>query len=141
MVLCLAESLIKQNGFDPYDQLERYLRWLRKGYLSSTGESFGCGRIVGAALWHFERTRKIYCGNTEPDTAGNGSIMRLAPVPLFYAANPVEVIEKSAESSLTTHGASTAVDACRYLGKRAFGSGLQYCNSRIGWFLETTVVF
>jgi hypothetical protein len=23
---------------------------------------------------------------------------------------------------------------------QAFGSGLQYCNSRIGWFLETTVV-
>jgi ADP-ribosyl-[dinitrogen reductase] hydrolase len=116
MALCLAESLIKQNGFDPYDQLERYLRWFRKGYLSSTGESFGCGRIVGAALWHFERTREIYRGHTEPDTAGNGSIMRLAPVPLFYPANPAEVIEKSAESSLTTHGASTAVDACRYLG-------------------------
>jgi ADP-ribosylglycohydrolase len=42
--------------------------------------------------------------------------MRLAPVPLFYARNPLEAIEKSAESSRTTHGALTAVDACRYLG-------------------------
>lgn len=82
MALCLAESLIERNGFDPVDQLERYLRWLRQGYLSSTGECFDVGRIVASALLRFERTHEPYCGSTEPDTAGNGSIMRLAPVPL-----------------------------------------------------------
>lgn len=46
MALCLAESLIERNGFDPVDQLERYLRWYREGHLSSTGECFGVGRIV-----------------------------------------------------------------------------------------------
>ena len=122
MALCLAESLIEQNGFDPVDQLERYLRWFREGHLSSTGESFGIGRIVGSALWHFERTHEPYCGPTEPDTAGNGSIMRLAPVPLFYAASPLEAIERSAESSRTTHRISTAVDACRYLGALIAGA-------------------
>ena len=122
MALCLAESLIERNEFDPVDQLERYLRWLREGYMSSTGECFGLGGIVGLALWHFERSHKPYCGPTEPDTAGNGSIMRLAPIPLFYAANPMEVIEKSAESSRTTHGAPTAVDACRYLGALIVGA-------------------
>jgi ADP-ribosylglycohydrolase len=48
--------------------------------------------------------------------------MRLAPVPLFYAKRPLEAIEKSAESSKTTHGASTAVDACRYLGALIVGA-------------------
>jgi ADP-ribosyl-[dinitrogen reductase] hydrolase len=122
MALCLAESLIERNEFDPVDQLERYLRWFRKGYFSSTGECFGVGRIVRSALRRFERTREMYCGPTGPDTAGNGSIMRLAPVPLFYAENPVEVIEKSAESSRTTHRALTAVDACRYLGALILGA-------------------
>jgi len=42
--------------------------------------------------------------------------MRLAPVPMFYGGNPLEAIEKSEESSRTTHGAVAAVDACRYLG-------------------------
>ena len=37
MALCLAESLIEKEGIDPVDQLERYLRWYRKGHLSSTG--------------------------------------------------------------------------------------------------------
>ena len=52
----------------------------------------------------------------------NGSIMRLAPVPLFYSRDPLETIERSAESSKTTHGASTAVDTCRYLGVLIVGA-------------------
>ena len=122
MALCLAESLIERNGFDPVDQMERYVRWLRQGHLSSTGQCIDVGNIVASALLRFERTQEPYCGPTEPDTAGNGSIMRLAPVPLFYARNPLEAIERSAESSRTTHGALTAVDACRYLGALITGA-------------------
>ena len=40
MALCLATSLIETDGFDPLDQMQRYLRWWRKGYLSSTGSCF-----------------------------------------------------------------------------------------------------
>jgi len=122
MALCLAESLIERNGFDPVDQLERYVRWLRQGHLSSTGQCIDVGNIVASALLRFEKTHEPFCGPTEPDTAGNGSIMRLAPIPLFYARNPLEAIEKSAESSRTTHGALTAVDACRYLGALISGA-------------------
>ena len=70
----------------------------------------------------FERTHEPYCGPTDTHTAGNGSIMRLAPVPLFYASEPETAIEKSGESSKTTHGAPTAVDACRYLGALIVGA-------------------
>jgi ADP-ribosylglycohydrolase len=122
MALCLAESLIERKGFDPIDQLERYVRWLRQGHLSSTGQCFDVGNVVASALLRFERTHEPFCGPTEPDTAGNGSIMRLAPVPLFFARNPLEAIERSAESSRTTHGALTAVDACRYLGALISGA-------------------
>jgi ADP-ribosylglycohydrolase len=48
--------------------------------------------------------------------------MRLAPVPLFYAGDPQDAITKSGESSLTTHGAPTAVDACRYFGGLLVGA-------------------
>jgi len=68
------------------------------------------------ALRQFERTHEPYCGSSDPQAAGNGSIMRLAPVPLFFATNPAAAIERSGESSRTTHGAQTCVDACRYLG-------------------------
>jgi ADP-ribosylglycohydrolase len=48
--------------------------------------------------------------------------MRLAPVPLFYARSARDAIERSGESSRTTHGASTAIDACRYKGALMVGA-------------------
>ena len=120
--LCLAESLVEKRGFDPVDQLERYLRWFREGHLSSTGECFGIGNTTMEAILHFEETREPYAGSTNPNKAGNGSIMRLAPVPLFFAERPQEAIERSAESSRTTHGAATAVDSCRYFGALLVGA-------------------
>jgi ADP-ribosyl-[dinitrogen reductase] hydrolase len=90
--------------------------------MSSTGRCFDIGVTVSSALSRFEATDDPFAGSTEPRTAGNGSIMRLAPVPLFYAHTPREAIEKSAESSRTTHGARTAVDACRYLGALIVGA-------------------
>jgi len=131
MALCLAESLIECNGFDPIDQLRRYLLWYRTGYLSSTGVCFDIGATVRRALREFEMTGKPYCGSTDKYTAGNGSLMRLAPVPMFYMRSPIDTIEKSGESSRTTHQASTAVDACRYLGGLIAGSLLGAAKSVI----------
>lgn len=122
MALCLAESLIERGGFDPVDQLERYVRWYRHGHLSSNGVCFDIGNATAAALHRFERTHGPYCGSTDPHAAGNGSLMRLAPVPLAYAADPAAAIERAGECSRTTHGATTAVDACRYFGALLVGA-------------------
>jgi len=116
MALCLAESLVEKEGFDPVDQLERYLRWWKEGYMSSTGSCFDIGRTVSQALMKFMFDHKPDSGPTDERSAGNGSIMRLAPVPLFYSEHPEEAIRFSAESSLTTHGAVTCIDGCRYFG-------------------------
>ena len=58
-------------------------------------------------------------GSTDPYSAGNGSLMRLAPVPLFFAGNPRQAIEMAGESSRTTHA---CVDACRYYGGLIVGA-------------------
>ncbi|HLG94062.1 MAG TPA: ADP-ribosylglycohydrolase family protein [candidate division Zixibacteria bacterium] len=122
MALCLAESLLECNGFDPVHQLRRYLKWYREGHLSSTGECYGIGNTVLASLLNFQRTNQPYCGPTHPLTAGNGCIMRLAPVPMFYLRNPREAIDRSAQSSRTTHQADTAIDACRYFAALLVGA-------------------
>lgn len=122
MALCLAESLVEKRAFDPIDQLERYTRWAEHGHLSSNGHVFDIGITVRDALAKFAKTHSPYCGSTDPMSAGNGSLMRLAPVPLFFAQKPMEAIERSGESSRTTHGAKTAVDACRYFGGLIFGA-------------------
>jgi ADP-ribosylglycohydrolase len=122
MALCLAESLVEQRGFDPVDQLGRYVRWYREGYLSSRGRCFDVGATVASALRRFEETGAPYCGSTDPYSAGNGSIMRLAPVPLFFAGDPRAAVARAAESSRTTHGAPEAVDGCRYLAALIVGA-------------------
>lgn len=122
MALCLAESLIEQRGFDPVDQLERYTLWSSAGHLSSNGRVFDIGNTVYSALARFSKTRQPYCGSTDPDTAGNGSLMRLAPVRLFYARSHREAIERSGESSRTTHAAQAAVDACKCMGALIVGA-------------------
>lgn len=133
MALCLAESLIEKQGFDPTDQLQRYVRWYREGHMSATGECFDIGNATREALHHFESTGDPYSGSVDPDRAGNGSIMRLAPIPLFYAMTataisddaalrPSQALDRCAECSRTTHGAPAAVDACRYLGALIVGA-------------------
>ena len=114
MALCLAESLVDRQAFDPEDQMRRYLRWYREGYLSSTGTCFDIGGTVGAALRRFEVYQDPFAGETDPRYGGNGSLMRLAPVPLAFANIPEEAIRLSGEMSRTTHGATEPVDACRY---------------------------
>ena len=113
LALCLAESLVELGRFDPVDQLSRYIRWWRGGYMSSNGMCFDIGGTTRKALGRFERTGEPWCGLTDPGAAGNGSLMRLAPVPMFFAPDAARAIRYSAESSRTTHGSVEAVDACR----------------------------
>lgn len=122
MALCLAESLIESNEFDPVDQLARYVRWKREGHLSSNETCFDVGATVRSALARFERTSNAWSGSTDEFSAGNGSIMRLAPVPLFFARDPETAIARAADSSRTTHGAAEAMDACRYLAALIVGA-------------------
>ena len=82
MALSLAESLVEKKGFYPVDQMERYLRCYREGYVSSIGRCFDIGGATRTALLRHERNRTLCSGSPDPASAGNGSIMNLAPVPL-----------------------------------------------------------
>jgi ADP-ribosyl-[dinitrogen reductase] hydrolase len=116
MAMCLAESLVACAEFDAVDQMQRYLRWYRNGYWSVRPRCFDIGITTERALRKFEKTGKPFCGPAGADTAGNGSIMRLAPVVLRYFPSQAEVLHHCAESSRTTHGAQLAIDGCRLLG-------------------------
>lgn len=115
MALCLAESLLTKGAFDPADQMTRYNNWWHWGYLSSTGECFDIGMTVQAALSRFALSGAPYSGSTDPATAGNGSLMRLAPVVLFAFPDIELVLQHAADSSRTTHGAPEAVESCLFL--------------------------
>lgn len=113
MALCLADSLL-EKGWDPTDQMQRYCRWWHQGYRSSTDRCFDIGNTVSSALHRFEQSGDPMSGSTDPYSAGNGSLMRLAPIPLFYHADSHLAEQRAAEMSCTTHAAPSCVDACRY---------------------------
>lgn len=122
MALCLTDSLLTCQGYDVNDQMSRYTRWYRDGYLSSTEQSFDVGNTVRTALETYLETNQPYSGPTHPRSAGNGSIMRLAPVVLAFALSPSRAIKLAADSSRTTHGAEEAIDGCQYLAALLIGA-------------------
>jgi ADP-ribosyl-[dinitrogen reductase] hydrolase len=122
MALCLAESLIEKRGFDPKDQMDRYCRWWQEGYLSSTGTCFDIGVTVRKSLESYLRSGEPFAGSTDPFTAGNGSLMRLVPVPLAFRQNVALAIHNAGESSRVTHAAPVAVAACHYFAGLLLGA-------------------
>jgi ADP-ribosylglycohydrolase len=117
MALCLATSLLERRGFDAHDQMSRYWAWYEQGYWSSTGVCFDIGSTTLAALERWRELGDPFAGATDPRSAGNGCIMRLAPVALYFAPDLERVEHFAAESARTTHGARECLDACRLLGR------------------------
>lgn len=116
MALCLAASLLHCQGFDAQDQMDRYVRWRDSGYMSSTGRCFDIGTTVSAALSRYLRTNNPFAGSPDPRTAGNGALMRLGPVPMYFRDDQERVLVHSAESTRVTHGAQEAIDCSRLFG-------------------------
>ena len=115
MALCLAESIVDRGGMDLSDQLRRYLRWKDHGYLSSNGHCFDIGVTTSTQLHRFATTGDPIDPNIDQESAANGSLMRLAPVPIHWHADPAEAAARGAESSRTTHPAVRPVDVCRVM--------------------------
>ena len=116
MALCLATSLVECDDFDPLDQMQRYCRWAEEGYLSSTGRCFDIGNTVSQALSQFRQTGEPFSGSSHPRSAGNGCLMRLAPVPMFFYPDAAQAVWFSGESSRTTHAAQECIEASRLFG-------------------------
>jgi len=118
MALCMAASLLEKQQFDAEDQMQRYVRWWKEGYFSSTGKCFDIGNATRTALQEYLTNGDPFAGSKHPLSAGNGSLMRLAPVVMFFYPDPEKAIYYAGESSRTTHAAAECVDACRYLASQ-----------------------
>lgn len=114
MALCLADSIVTCGTFDANDQMQRYVRWHNEGLWSSQNRCFDIGNTVSEALARYRQSGLPYAGRTDSQSAGNGSLMRLAPIPMAYGYDAQLCAERAAQSSQTTHGAPTAVEACQF---------------------------
>jgi ADP-ribosylglycohydrolase len=120
MALALADS-IAEVGWDLEDQAQRYVNWWRTGAYSVNGKCFDIGITTVRALQRFrEINDPLTSGDPSPRASGNGSIMRLAPVPAAYFRlfpDQTEIlVERLIESSRPTHASPQCLSACVYFG-------------------------
>ena len=120
MALCLGQSLLDCNGFDAEDQMKKYWGWVEQGYMSSTGKMFDIGNTTAEALCRYRKTGNPYAGVSEGSASGNGSLMRLAPIPMFYKnksygsllADYSDANTGACASSRVTHGSDDCIHSC-----------------------------
>lgn len=114
MALCLAQSLIEKQGFDAVDQMQKYKQWFETGYCSSTGRAVGVGQNIMRALLNYRDGDDPYAAVETHHSEGNGSLMRIAPIPLYFRNDPVIALKNAALSSQITHTAKVCTDSCGY---------------------------
>lgn len=112
MMLALGDSLETCGGIDEADLMRRFVRWHEQGDYSCTGTCFDIGVTTRAALARWKRTGNPVAGSTDPATAGNGSLMRLAPIVVRFFRKPEAMRDAAARQSRVTHAAPEAVAAC-----------------------------
>ena len=119
MALALADSLASA-GWDLNDQANRYVEWWKTGRYSVNGRCFDIGITTRFSLKRYSETKNaLESGDRSERSSGNGSIMRLAPVPIRYIDRYPDQLEElsrfAEESSLPTHASQQCLSACRYL--------------------------
>src|SRR5262252_4052159 len=112
MALALADSLEGRDDLDEQELLSRFVNWWQLGIYSCTGECFDIGMTTRQALVRSQSTKESHSGSTDPTSAGNGSLMRLAPVAIRFWNDRARLRDVAARQSKTTHAAPEAVDAC-----------------------------
>lgn len=116
MALCLAQSLIIHDGeFEPGDIMDRFCHWRDRGYMSSTGRCFDIGGTCSGALSRYRQTGNPVAGLPDKWQAGNGALMRLAPIPMAFRNMDDAVLYSGFQSELT-HGALESIEACAWYG-------------------------
>jgi ADP-ribosyl-[dinitrogen reductase] hydrolase len=113
MALCLADSLLVVGDFEPCDFMKRLRAWVEHGENTVPGRCFDIGATTAAAIRSFAADGDPYAGSVDAYAAGNGSLVRLAPVAIAFANDPEGADVVAAQQSRTTHGALECVGACR----------------------------
>jgi ADP-ribosyl-[dinitrogen reductase] hydrolase len=122
MGLCLADTLLMNKGFDPFDVMLRYIAWWYCGYNNAfrydykhKKRSVGLGGNISQSFDTFLESGINYTDCGDNHTSGNGSIMRNAPVPLAYFHNWNRALEVAHLQSKTTHQGDEASECARIL--------------------------
>ena len=124
--LCIARSLVDKQGFDPADVADRFVEWYESGPFDiGMMTTKALSELKHGAAWD-EAGREVWERSPEGQNAGNGSVMRCAPLAIPYANDWEQLVTASHQSSQITH----ADPRCEY--------GCAILNLTIGGLLTDT---
>lgn len=113
--LCLARSLAERGRFDPTDVGARFVEWY-------AGGPFDVGATTRRALERLQRGepwdeagQRVWEAAPEGTNAGNGSLMRCAPLAVAYAGDAERLVRTSVDSSRITHADPRCTTGCAVL--------------------------
>eukprot|EP00656_Telonema_subtile_P057098 TRINITY_DN9312_c0_g2_i1.p1 TRINITY_DN9312_c0_g2~~TRINITY_DN9312_c0_g2_i1.p1 ORF type:complete len:331 (+),score=44.87 TRINITY_DN9312_c0_g2_i1:133-1125(+) len=123
MALCLADSLLT-GEYNGTDLRVRFWNWWHRGLNNglrndsdrTSRRSIGLGMNIGKSLDAITDCNPPPRYDVPTEDSGNGSLMRLAAVPIAFSTDLAMCMAVSAESSRTTHPGHCAAEACRFLG-------------------------
>lgn len=123
MGLCLADSLLVCNGFDPYDLRQRFGAWINYGYNNAFGRdpgrsdrsSVGLGGNISMSITEWAKKGEAMTTAGDEFTNGNGSVMRNGAVPVWFRNDLQGGMEAAYRQSRTTHRGEEAGELCRLL--------------------------
>ena len=79
--------------------MDRFVGWRNHGDYSCTGRCFDIGHATNQALDRYLQTGNPLAGSTDPRSAGNGSLMRLAPVAVRFWNDRPRLVSTAAGAS------------------------------------------
>lgn len=115
MTVCVADSLLHQDGFDGRDQLDRYLQWQRNPAASGAHPDASLPPSVRSTLLRALRSHAPLQGSHDPSVVDAAPLARSVAASLFAGADTGLAEELAEQVSRVTHQASVAVDCCRLL--------------------------
>lgn len=113
LALCLAESLLECDRFDARDQMERYVRWQRDGYLDAGVGPRQATPDVARALAAYHWRGQPMAGSHDPNDRSTASLPRVVAAVLHSLDDPAAAVALAGECSRTTHQSPVVIDACR----------------------------
>eukprot|EP01064_Diplonema_japonicum_P017629 TRINITY_DN2586_c3_g1_i1.p1 TRINITY_DN2586_c3_g1~~TRINITY_DN2586_c3_g1_i1.p1 ORF type:complete len:515 (+),score=76.24 TRINITY_DN2586_c3_g1_i1:50-1546(+) len=169
MSLCLADSLLVNKGYHGGDARIRWHMWWNHGYNNafrfeapyietSTGTKYctrGSVGLGGNIAMSIAEIDDLGAGNHVPDRvpsiygsknedAGNGSIMRLAPVPIAYHDDIPSGEAVAERQSRGTHPGPDAVACCKFMTYLISTAITQHKNGKgpindVKGFIDSTI--
>lgn len=125
MARCIAKSLLEKKKFDPDDVAFKYVEWVRSGDLRGIGMT--CEKAIyklanGVSV---KESGNSLAARSKPsfkrigqdpltgtgDFCGNGTVMRVAPIGLYFRNDLKELERVAREEASITHNHSDARDA------------------------------